>query len=80
MNDFEAWRWNSAERKARLIFKDIKVYHHSVSPNGKKLLVHVPHKSPLVGNNFLTVIDPEHPERKHVVESSSRGPFRWISD
>jgi len=80
MSDCEAWRWNPKEGKARLILKEIKSYKHSVSPSGNKLLIQIPHKNPLGGNYFLTVIDPEHPERKHIVEPSTYGPFRWISD
>lgn len=80
MNDCEVWRWSPNEAKAWMILKDVSGYNHSVSPSGKKLLTQIPHKSPLAGNYFLTVIDPEHPEKKHVIEPSSRGPFRWIKD
>jgi hypothetical protein len=80
VSDCDVWRWNPKEGKARLILKEIKSYKHSVSPSGNKLLIQIPHKNPLRGNYFLTVIDPVHPERKHIVEQSMYGPFRWISD
>jgi hypothetical protein len=75
----DLWQSNAELANPRLVLSDIRGDEVAISPSGKRYLILVPHKQPLGGSLFLTLVDPNNSDRKYILEPNSRFGFRWIN-
>ncbi len=59
-------------------FDEVKVDEFAVSPDGRVLLLGIPHSTLFMNSSFLTVTSVSDPSRRFILEDNSRGNFRWV--
>ena len=74
----EIWQTSIEQKNPRLVLGNIQGYETAVSPSGRKYLILVPHKQPLVSSYFLTLVDPNDQGKRLIIEPNSHYGFRWI--
>jgi hypothetical protein len=78
LNNTSILQINLSTGKELTLYSHASRERHCVSPNGKLLLLPLPHKQPLDSGDFLTIIDPSNEKKKFILVPKLFGLFKWV--